>query len=330
MNSFFIAENVRGAFEQGIGDLHADLSVRDSPPVRKRADPLDVALISVTPPDVNGLCSLGVSRGHRQIRRRQRPLRHRPGQQPHAATHGQQFHPRQPSTCWSLRRADHRPSSPRAPTNVLRRIGRTGPPGRRRQHHRMRHRTHPQALAEFLVDKKDLGIHTEMFGDWIIELIECGAVTCRRRPSIAARSSPVSAWARSAVRLHRQQPVLRIHPHRIRQRPVCHRQHDKMVGINVGLEIDLTGQVCADSLGYRSTAASAGRWISFAAAPAAAAASPSSPCPRPPRNDTVSRIVPRLTEGAGVVTTRGDVHYVVTEYGIAYLHGKSIRERVMA
>jgi RimJ/RimL family protein N-acetyltransferase len=106
-------------------------------------------------------------------------------------------------------------------------------------------------------------------------------------------------------------------------------QHEKMVGINVGLEIDLTGQVCSDSLGYRFYSGIGGQVDFIRGSARSRGGKAIIAMPSTAKGGTISRIVPRLTEGAGVVTTRGDVHYVVTEYGIAYLHGKSIRERVM-
>jgi len=106
-------------------------------------------------------------------------------------------------------------------------------------------------------------------------------------------------------------------------------QHEKMVGINVGLEIDLTGQVCSDSLGYKFYSGIGGQVDFIRGAARSRGGKAIIAMPSTAKDGKVSRIVPRLTEGAGVVTTRGDVHYVVTEYGIAYLHGKSIRKRVL-
>jgi RimJ/RimL family protein N-acetyltransferase len=107
-------------------------------------------------------------------------------------------------------------------------------------------------------------------------------------------------------------------------------RHDKMVAINVGLEIDLTGQVCADSLGHQFYSGVGGQVDFIRGAARSRGGKAIIALPSTAKSGTVSRIVPALTEGAGVVTTRADVHYVVTEFGIAYLHGKGIRERAMA
>ena len=125
-------------------------------------------------------------------------------------------------------------------------------------------------------------------------------------------------------------PAFSFHPTEYVNDPyVISRQH-KQVAINVALEVDLTGQVCADSLGTQFYSGIGGQVDFNRGAARCPVARRSSPCPPPPRNGTVSRIVTRLSPGAGVVTTRGDVHYVVTEYGVAYLHGKSVQERAMA
>jgi RimJ/RimL family protein N-acetyltransferase len=185
-------------------------------------------------------------------------------------------------------------------------------------------------LAEFLKDKKDLGIHTEMFSDWIIELIECGAVTCAKK--FLNRGKVVASFCMGSRRLYDyidNNPFFEFYPAEYVNDPFIISQHEKMVGINVGLEIDLTGQVCADSLGYQFYSGIGGQVDFIRGAARSRGGKAIIAMPSTAKNDQVSRIVPHLTEGAGVVTTRGDVHYVVTEYGIAYLHGKSIRERVM-
>ncbi|MHC5184359.1 MAG: GNAT family N-acetyltransferase, partial [Planctomycetota bacterium] len=189
----------------------------------------------------------------------------------------------------------------------------------------------PQAMAEFLHDKKELGIHTEMFGDWIIELVECGAVTCTKKT--INHGKVVASFCMGSQKLYDyidNNPFFEFHPTEYVNDPFVIAQHDKMVGINVGLEIDLTGQVCADSLGYKFYSGIGGQVDFIRGCARSRGGKPIIAMPSTAKDDTVSRIVSTLTEGAGVVTTRGDVHYVVTEYGIAYLHGKSIRERVLS
>jgi len=332
MNSFFIAENVRGAFDKGIGD-YTPIFLSDIPHEFETGRmSLDVALISVTPPDVNGLCSLGISVDIVKS----------------AAANAKyviaQVNSNMPRTLGNsfihVNSLDMMVPfdepiitvEPPIPDEKLRKIGQnlarliedgsTIECGIGRI---------PQALTEFLHDKKDLGIHTEMFGDWIIDMIECGAVTCSKKT--INHGKIVASFAMGSQRLYDyidNNPFFEFHPTEYVNDPFIIAQHDKMVGINVGLEIDLTGQVCADSLGYRFYSGIGGQVDFIRGCARSRGGKPIIAMPSTSKNDTVSRIVPKLTEGAGVVTTRGDVHYVVTEYGIAYLHGKSIRERVLA
>jgi RimJ/RimL family protein N-acetyltransferase/acyl CoA:acetate/3-ketoacid CoA transferase beta subunit len=189
----------------------------------------------------------------------------------------------------------------------------------------------PQALAEFLRSKKDLGVHTEMFSDWIIDLVQCGAITCTKKT--INRGKVVASFCMGSKRLYDfidNNSFFEFHPTEYVNDPYVISQHEKMVGINVALEIDLTGQVCSDSLGYRFYSGIGGQVDFIRGAARSRGGKAIIATPSTARDGELSRIVSHLTEGAGVVTTRGDVHYVVTEYGIAYLHGKSIRERALA
>ncbi len=185
-------------------------------------------------------------------------------------------------------------------------------------------------MAEFLKDKKDLGIHTEMFGDWIIDLIECGAITCAKKS--LNRGKIVASFCMGSQRLYdyiNNNPFFEFYPTEYVNDIHIISQHEKMVGINVGLEIDLTGQVCSDSLGYKFYSGIGGQVDFIRGSARSRGGKAIIAMPSTARDGKVSRFVPCLTEGAGVVTTRGDIHYVVTEYGVAYLHGKSIRKRVL-
>ncbi|MFC1794858.1 acetyl-CoA hydrolase/transferase family protein, partial [Planctomycetota bacterium] len=331
MNSFFVADNVRDALAQGIGD-YTPIFLSEIPHEFETGRiPVDVALVSVTPPDVNGLCSLGVSVDIVK------------SAVANANLVVAQVNGRMPRTLGdSLVRADsidifvpydeditEIPTS--EPDETLRRIGQniarlvedgsTIECGIGRI---------PQALAEFLRDKKDLGVHTEMFSDWIIDLIECGAITCVKKS--LNRDKIVASFCMGSRRLYEyidDNPFFAFHPSEYVNDPYIISQHDKMIAINVGLEIDLTGQVCADSLGYRFYSGIGGQIDFVRGAARSKGGKAIIAMPSTAEDGEISRIVSHLTEGAGVVTTRGDVHYVVTEYGVAYLHGKSIRERVL-
>ena len=332
MNSFFIAENVRGAFERGIGD-YTPIFLSDIPrQFESGRISLDVALISVTPPDVNGLCSLGVSVDIVKSAAANAKFIIAQVNQNMPRTMGSSFiHVNNIDAMVPCDEPIITVES-EASTEVLRNIGRnlarlvedgsTIECGIGRI---------PQAMAEFLHDKKELGIHTEMFGDWIIELVECGAVTCSKKT--INRGKVVASFCMGSQKLYDyidNNPFFEFHPTEYVNDPFVIAQHDKMVGINVGLEIDLTGQVCADSLGHKFYSGIGGQVDFIRGCARSRGGKPIIAMPSTAKDDTVSRIVSTLTEGAGVVTTRGDVHYVVTEYGIAYLHGKSIRERVLS
>ena len=169
-----------------------------------------------------------------------------------------------------------------------------------------------------------------MFSDWIIDLIDCGAITCAKKT--LNRGKIVASFCMGTQKLYdyiNNNPFFEFHPTEYVNDLNIIAQHDKMVAINVGLEIDLTGQVCADSLGYKFYSGIGGQVDFIRGAARSRGGKAIIAMPSTAKDGQVSRIVPHLTEGAGVVTTRGDVHYVVTEYGIAYLHGKSIRERAL-
>ena len=332
MNTFFIADNVRGAMAQGIGD-YTPIFLSDIPrQFESGSIPVDVALISVSPPDANGLCSLGVSvdivksaaaNAHYVIAQVNSRM---PRVMGDSFLHVNSIDALVPCDEPVIEVA------PPEPDAVLRRIGQniarlvddgsTIECGIGRI---------PQALAEFLREKKDLGVHTEMFGDWIIDLIECGAITCAKKT--LNRNKVVASFCMGSRRLYDyidNNPFFEFYPTEYVNDPFIIAQHEKMVGINVGLEIDLSGQVCADSLGYKFYSGIGGQVDFIRGAARSRGGKAIIAMPSTARSGEVSRIVPHLTEGAGVVTTRGDVHYVVTEYGVAYLHGKSIRERVLA
>ncbi len=332
MDSFFIADNVRHALRKGIAD-YTPIFLSEIPrEFESGRIPIDVALISVSEPDATGLCSLGVSVDivKSAVANARYVIAQVNNRMPR--TLGDSFV--HVNDIDSMVPFDEdiieSPSSP--PDEVLRRIGQniarlvedgsTIECGIGRI---------PQALAEFLKDKKDLGVHTEMFGDWIIDLVDCGAITCAKKS--LNRGKIVASFCMGTRRLYDyidNNPFFEFYPTEYVNDPHIISQNDRMVGINVGLEIDLTGQVCADSLGYKFYSGIGGQVDFIRGATRSRGGKAIIAMPSTAKAGQISRIVAHLTEGAGVVTTRGDVHYVVTEYGTAYLHGKNIRERALA
>ncbi|UCG47304.1 MAG: GNAT family N-acetyltransferase [Phycisphaerales bacterium] len=331
MNSFFIADNVRDAMQKGIGD-YTPIFLSEIPHEFETGRiPIDVALISVTPPDVNGLCSLGVSVDIVKSAAANAKYVIAQVNSRMPRTFGDSFIHVNAIDVLVPCNAEMIEIPIPEPDETLRRIGQniarlvddgsTIECGIGRI---------PQALAEFLKDKKDLGVHTEMFSDWIIDLIECGAITCAKKT--LNRGKVVASFCMGSKKLYEyvdNNPFFEFYPTEYVNDPVIISQHEKMVGINVGLQIDLTGQVCADSLGYKFYSGIGGQVDFIRGSARSRGGKAIIAMPSTAKKGKVSRIVPNLTEGAGVVTTRGDVHYVVTEYGAAYLHGKSIRERVL-
>ncbi len=189
----------------------------------------------------------------------------------------------------------------------------------------------PDAVLSRLHDKKDLGIHTEMFSDRVVDLIESGAVTNRFKQVHPGRI--VTSFVNGSRRLYDfvdDNPLVEFHP--------CDRTNDtaliarnpKVTAINSAIEVDLTGQVCADSIGTRIYSGIGGQMDFIRGAARSRGGKPIIALPSTAAKGTVSRIVATLSPGAGVVTTRGHVHWVVTEYGAVNLHGMPLRERADA
>ena len=186
----------------------------------------------------------------------------------------------------------------------------------------------PDAILTALRDKKDLGVWTEMLPDGVIELMENGNVTGRHK-TIEPRKVSASFTFGSAhtYQFVDRNPALMFHPSDYLNSPVNVAQQHKMVAINGALQIDLTGQVCADSIGTRFYSGIGGQVDFIRGASMCAGGKPIIAIRSTAKRDAVSKIVATLDEGAGVVTSRGDVRYVVTEHGVADLPGRSIRER---
>jgi len=332
VNSFFISDNVREIIQEGMGD-YSPIFLSDIPRLFRSGEiPLDAALIQVTPPDEHGLVSLGVSVDIVKS----------------AAENARlviaEVNPRMPRTLgdsflhvydldWlvpvdaPLLEMESAPQS-----EVTQRIGAyvasliedgaTLELGIGKV---------PHAVLEHLRTKKDLGIHTEMLSDPIVDLIETGVITGARKS--LDRGKIVASFCMGTRKLYDyidNNPTFCFHPTEYVNDPVVISQQHKMTAINVALEVDLTGQVCADSLGSRFYSGIGGQVDFNRGAARSDEGKAVIALPSTARAGSVSRIVSRLSPGAGVVTTRGDVHYVVTEYGVAYLHGKSIQERAIA
>jgi 4-hydroxybutyrate CoA-transferase len=189
----------------------------------------------------------------------------------------------------------------------------------------------PDAVLLYLRDKRDLGVHTELFSDGVMELIETGVLT--NAAKTLHRGKCVTGFALGSQRLYEfidNNPMFEFHPQDYVNDPFVIAQNAKQVCINSALEVDLTGQVCADSIGPLFYSGVGGQLDFIYGASRSPGGVPIIALPATAKDGAVSRIVPMLKQGAGVVTSRNHVHYIVTEHGVADLHGKTIRQRVQA
>ncbi|MGE5430478.1 MAG: acetyl-CoA hydrolase/transferase family protein [Syntrophomonadaceae bacterium] len=189
----------------------------------------------------------------------------------------------------------------------------------------------PDAVLRFMKNKKDLGVHTEMFSDGMIELVEEGIVNNEKKTLHPGKIiAGFVLGTKRAFDFINNNPIVEFHPQEYVNDPFIISRNNKMVAINSAIEVDITGQVCADSIGTRFFSGIGGQVDFIRGAARSEGGKPIIALPSTTKDFKISRIVPALKPGAGVVTSRGDVHYIVTEYGIAHLYGKSIRERVKA
>jgi acyl-CoA hydrolase/GNAT superfamily N-acetyltransferase len=331
-NAFFIGDNVRDAVAEGRAD-YIPIFLSEIPGLfRSRRMPVDVAVIEVTPPNEHGFCSFGVSVDIVK---------------PAAESAGYVIAEANSCMPWTLGDSfihvndidvlveNEAPIPELAypePDEVARGIGeniaRLIDDGSTLQ---MGIGTIPDSILAALVEKRDLGVHTEMLSDGVIDLVEAGVITNARKT--LHRGKMIASFVMGTQRLYDwvdQNPFIEFHPSDYVNDPFIVSQNDNMVAINSALEVDLTGQVCSDSIGYLFYSGIGGQVDMIRGAARSRGGKPIIALPSTAKDGTVSRIVSRLSEGAGVVTTRGDVHYVVTEYGAAYLHGANIRERALA
>lgn len=186
----------------------------------------------------------------------------------------------------------------------------------------------PNAVLSRLKNKRDLGIHTEMFSDTLIELVDGGVVTNRYKAVYPHRI--LTSFVIGSQKLFdfvNDNAMVEFHPCDHTNDTALIRKLERLVAINSALQIDLTGQVCADSLGHRIYSGIGGQVDFIRGAAFSHGGKPIIALPATARNGTISRIVAELSPGAGVVTTRGHVHWVVTEYGAVNLHGLTLRQR---
>jgi len=184
---------------------------------------------------------------------------------------------------------------------------------------------------KYLKNHKDLGIHTEMFSDGIVELVEDGVINGEQKSLHQGKIiAGFVLGTRKSYDFLDNNPIIEFHPQEYVNDPFVIAKNNKMVAINSAIEIDLTGQVCSDSIGTKLYSGMGGQVDFIRGAAHSEGGKPIIALPSTTKDLRISRIVPTLKSGAGVVTSRGDVHYVVTEFGVANLFGKTIQERAKA
>ena len=330
--AFFIGHNVRKAVQEGRGDYIPIFLSEIEELFHSGALTVDVALLQCTPPDNYGYMSLGpsvdISLTAAKVARY--VIVEVNDQMPR--TMGDSF--LHVSRADAFVETSHPlPEYPKGEITglhreIARRVAGLIPDGATLQ---MGIGGIPDATLEFLRGHKDLGIHSEMFSDGLIDLIEAGVVNNEKKTIHPHKV--ISGFALGSKRLFdflHNNPIFEFHPTAYTNDPFIVAQNDKMVAINSAIEVDLTGQVCADSMGCTLYSGIGGQVDFIRGAARSKGGVPIIALPSTARGGTVSRIVPLLNPGAGVVTSRGDVHYVVTEFGVAYLHGRTIRQRAEA
>ncbi|PID68733.1 MAG: 4-hydroxybutyrate CoA-transferase [Flavobacteriales bacterium] len=328
VNSFFIGRNARHTLTAGNGS-YTPVFLSELPLLFKRNIlPVDVALIHVSPPDLHGYCSLGVSieatlaaiENAKHVIAQVNPKMPR--------THGAGLI--HVSEIDSFVEADlDLPEMPNLePSEVETKIGNYVADliedGSTLQ---MGIGNIPNAVLRRLTNHKNLGLHTEMFSDGVIDLILKDVINsnCKGLDQGRAMATFLIGTRRLYDYVH-DNPFVEMREADYVNDVSNIRKHPKMVAINSAIEVDLTGQVCADSIGFRMFSGVGGqmdfiRGASLSEGGKAIIAMPST------TNKGINRIVPVLKQGAGVVTTRAHVHYIVTEYGVANLYGKTLKQR---
>jgi 4-hydroxybutyrate CoA-transferase len=335
INTLFISPNVRQAVHEGRADFTPVL-LSEVPLLFKQGIlPLHVVLIQVSPPDEHGFCSLGIEAGLVKTPSQVARLVIAEVNEQMPRTLGDSFiHvskidfavpvnyplaelPMGQTNDLSMKIGEYIADLIEDGSTMQMGIGAI-----------------PDAVLNFLGGKRDLGVHTELFSDGVMRLIEEGVITNERKT--LHNGKIVAGFILGSQRLYDfvdDNPIVELHPTEYVNDPFVIAQNERMVSINSAIEIDLTGQVCADSIGPRLYSGVGGQLDFVYGAARSKGGKPIIALPStaaPGGGKAISRIVPMLKQGAGVVTTRNHVHYIATEYGVAQLYGKTIKQRASA
>ena len=332
MNSLFVSNNTRKLVNSDHGDYIPVFLSEISLLFEKKILPLDVALIHVSPPDKHGFCSLGTSVdiARSAVKNSKYVIAQVNKQMPR--THGDGIiHISEINTVVEVDEALPEVSYNKLANETSLTIGRyCAELIDDRSALQMGIGAIPDAVLSCLNNHKDLGIHTEMFSDGVIPLVEKGIITNKYKKK--HRGKIVTGFAIGTKKLYDfvddNPQVVFLEIEYVNDTKVI-RQNNKVVAVNSAIEIDLTGQVCSDSIGTYQFSGVGGQMDFMRGAALSDGGKPIIAMPSTTHTGE-SKIVPLLKNGAGVVTTRAHVHYVVTEYGVAYLFGKNLKQRALA
>ncbi len=334
VNSLFISSNVRKAINEGRADFTPVLLSELPLLFKRKILPLDVALVHLSPPDQDGFCTMGIETGlTRTAAESARIIMAEVNEQMPRTLGDSAIHVSRLDYIVPVDYALAELSmASDGPADVIEKIaGNIAsliPDGATMQ---LGIGAIPDAVLKYLFDKKDLGIHSELFSDGVIDLVNAGVLTGARKTLHPGKI--VAGFILGTRRLYQwvdNNPLIELHRTEYVNNPFTVAQNSRMVAINSAIEVDLTGQICADSIGPRFYSGVGGQFdfiygaslseggIPIVALPSTLTASD---------GKLVSRINPLLKPGAGITTTRNHVHYIATEYGIVDLYGKTIRQR---
>lgn len=337
VNTMFISHNIRRAVHEGRADFTPVLLSEFPLLFKNKILPLDVALVHLSPPDEHGFCSFGVENG----------LTKSPAESSRLII--AEVNERMPRTLGDsfihVSRLDYvvpvnyplaemqmaEDGISEVIENIARYIVDLIPDGATMQ---MGIGAIPDTVLKYLYDKRDLGVHTELFSDGVIDLVDAGVLTSSKKTLHPGKI--IAGFVLGTQTLYEwvdDNPLIELHPTEYINDPFVIAQNERMVAVNSAIEVDLTGQVCADSIGPRLYSGVGGQLDFIYGASRSKGGVPiiALPSTATMKDGTaISRIVSLLKHGAGVVTSRNHVHYIVTEYGVANLYGKSIRERALA
>ncbi len=333
-NSLFIGPNVRQAVQEGRADFTPVLLSEFTLLFKQSILPLDVTFAHLSPPDEHGFCSYGIETGLTKSPAEASKIIIAEVNENMPRCLGDSF--------VHVSRLDYivpvdyplleLPMTEGGLSDVHVKIGEYVaeliPDGATMQ---MGIGAIPDAVLNFLHNKRDLGVHSELFSDGVIDLVEAGVLTNARKTLHPGKI--IAGFILGTKRLYEwvhDNPLIELHRAEYVNDPFVIAQNYRQVAINSAIEVDLTGQVCADSIGPKLYSGVGGQLDFVYGASRSEGGVPIIALPATAKGGQISRIVPMLKQGAGVVTSRYHVHYVVTEHGVASLYGKTIRQRAQA